>query len=239
MKKIFIPTFIPVFIPVALSLFITAAHATDCARQDIEFYLEKGFTPQQISNMCAQKKPAEVKSQATDSATINAPLPSATATSSDSIVTPADNTARAQQIATIIDNMQQALEVEQLVIEGENLKFVQQLKIKYGKEDALGFLPTIKPQFAVAVNLAGLRVIKTNSHITLLRDASVLLSSDVSIELLEREKYKKAQLAGIDAYLASVGKNAVKIIANKDADLMLLSADINQLGKMHRNQNSQ
>lgn len=187
--------------------------AADCSREDITFYLSKGFSTKQITTMCT---PAPV-TNASASVTVS-PL----------------KTIDSEQQARIIEQLSKTLEVSHLRTQDGQLLFRQVMDVTYGEEDEFGQLPEISPSFDVSIKLNSLRLIKANKHVPILRGASILVTGDVGIDIANLDKYNKKQKQGIQAFLDNVGKNTVKIMVENDADLTLVSTNISQLGELNR-----
>jgi hypothetical protein len=189
-----------------------------CERSDIEFYLDKGFSPEQITSLCA--------------APVVKPAASAPATA---VLTPvADNQSVAVQ-QDVLTDLAKALKVEGLGIENGSLVFQQRFKAKFGEEDVFGNLQEVKPTMQVSIPLSSMRLIKVAKHIPIIRGAYVLLSGDVQQDLLASEQYKPKQLDGINEFLTEeLGQNTVKIKVRSGADINKVGADLQELGLLYR-----
>jgi|GEM_PF-5122626 len=189
-----------------------------CERSDIEFYLNKGFSLEQITILCA--------------APVVKPVASAPATA---VLTPvADNQSVAVQ-QDVLTDLAKALKVEGLGIENGSLVFQQRFKAKFGEEDVFGNLQEVKPTMQVSIPLSSMRLIKAAKRIPIIRGAYVLLSGDVQQDLLAPEQYKPKQLDGINEFLTEeLGQNTVKIKVRSEADINKVGADLQELGLLYR-----
>lgn len=203
-----------------LGLTSTSAWAA-CERSDIEFYLNKGFSPDQITRLCAAPE-----------ARSTAPATSASAVAVEA--TP-PVVANDQGVKKILADLEKTLQVESMSIENGSLVFQQRFKVKYGEEDVFGNLQEVKPTMQVSIKLSTMRLIKAAKRIPILRGAYVLLSGDVQQNLLNPEQYKPKQLAGINEFLTEeVGQNSAKIKVLAEADINKVGADLQELGLLYR-----
>ena len=192
-----------------------------CERSDIEYYLEKGFTPEQITSLCAAPSPT------VEAATQPAPV-------ADLPVLPEKRLSTQPQEVLLAD-LAKALKVEGLNVVDGKLMFQQRFKAKFGEEDVFGNLQEVKPSMQVAIDLSTMRLIRTAKRIPIIRGAYVMLSGDVQQNLSNPEQYSAKQLAGINEFLAEdVGQNTVKIKIHRDADVDKVGVDLQELGLLYR-----
>lgn len=194
---------------ICLVLVSSYSVAAGCSREDVAFYLEKGFSKEQITALCS-------------------PCTQAPSVQSQSL-----SIDKEKQDA-IVKRLQKALKVDDLLIDGEYLTFRQKTEVQYGEEDEFGQLPDVYPLFDVKIVLKTLRVIKANKRVPILRGASVLVSGDVEQSVRSLESFNKKQKQGIKEHLDEIGMNTVKIAVDADANLQQLVKDINDLGEMYR-----
>lgn len=200
-----------------LCLACSPAWAT-CERSDIEYYLEKGFTPEQITSLCSENAAQPAPAQAA----VNTPVPA--------IKIPSTQTQE-----KLLASLSKVLKVESLKVEGGKLIFLQRFKAKFGERDVFGNFQEVKPSMQVAIELSSMRLIRTAKRIPIIRGAYVMLSGDVHQSLLNPEQYSDKQLAGITDFLAEeVGQNTVKIKVHRDADVDVVGADLQELSLLYR-----
>ena len=203
-----------------LLCFMSTSAWAICERSDVEFYLSKGFSPEQITRLCAEPgSAANLAPQAT--------IPT--------VVAPPPAVLNTQRQGQILADLTKALKVEGLAIENGSLVFRQRFKAKFGEEDVFGNLQEVKPTMHVSIELSSLRLIKAAKRIPIIRGAYVLLSGEIQQSVLAPEQYKSKQLAGIRTFLAEeVGQNTVKIKLHSDADANKVGADLQELGLLYR-----
>lgn len=195
-----------------------------CERSDIEFYLDKGFSPEQITSLCAT--PLSAAEPLAKPIAQPAPRPVA-------MQAPVQHAVQGQE--QILADLAKALVVDNLMLENGQLVFQQRFKAKFGEEDVFGNLQEVKPVMQVSIALSSMRLIKAAKRIPIIRGAYVLLSGDVQQNLIDAEQYKPKQLVGINEFLAEeIGQNTVKIKVHSDADVNKVGADLQELGLLYR-----
>lgn len=126
---------------IALSNQVNAA----CSRDDVTFYLDKGFSTEQISVMCSSTS-AGVKSAA-DTQQSNAKNkeqgPSSTVTDENALY------------------LQRAIKAKNIKLNTESLQYTQKICIEYGEEDLFGFTPKACSNVKLNITLKGLEVVGT------------------------------------------------------------------------------
>ncbi len=203
-----------------LLLCFTATSAwAACERNDVEYYLEKGFSPEQITSLCATSSPSK-ESQVGS-------------------VRPAVDQAPTQQTTQgqkqVLAYLAKALVVEGLELKNGQLVFLQRFKAKFGEKDVFGNLQEVKPSMQVAIGLSSMRLIKAAKRIPIIRGAYVMLSGDIQQNLINSEQYTAKELAGINEFLAEdVGQNTLKVKLHRDADVNDVATKLQELGLQHR-----
>lgn len=201
-----------------------------CEREDIDHYLEKGFTPAQVTQLCTPAVATPAQNTVVVEDVVNEPEIEAESVPPQ----PAVRTELPDQ-AVLLERLQQALKVEELRIEGHALVFKHRFKAKYGEEDVFGNLQEVKPSMQVSIDLPSMRLIKVAKRIPVIRSAYVLLSGDIAQTVVDQDSYKPKQLQGIQEYLdEEVGQNTIKIKLHSDADAQRVGADLQELGLIYR-----
>lgn len=191
-----------------------------CERSDVEFYLNKGFSPEQITSLCATPAAEPIAKPAP--AAVYTPAPAAKMSST-------------QVQEKLLTDLSKVLRVEGLNVADGQLIFQQRFKAKFGEEDVFGNLQEVKPTMQVSIALPSMRLIKAAKRIPIIRSAYVLLSGDVKQSLIDPAQYSPKQLAGINEFLAEeLGQNTVKIKLHSEADANRVGADLQELGLRYR-----
>ena len=196
----------------------TSTWAT-CERDDVEYYLEKGFSPEQITSLCAASSPRAEPQLKSAQPVVDA--------------TPAQQLKLGQE--QILADLVEALIVEDLALKNGQLIFLQRFKAKFGEKDVFGNLQAVKPSMQVAIDLSSMRLIRAAKRIPIIRGAYVMLSGDIQQNLIDSEQYSAKELAGINEFLAEeVGQNTLKIKIHRDADVNDIAAKLQELSLLYR-----
>lgn len=120
-------------------VFILISHQTyaACSRDDISFYLEKGFTTDQITALCSEVAATAEK-------------------------TPINE----QQSVTISTDenvlfLKRAIKAQKIGLSHSTLIFTQKICIEYGDEDLFGFTAKVCPDITYMISFEGLEVLGT------------------------------------------------------------------------------
>lgn len=223
---------------VLLGLLAVNTAWADCQREDVAFYLSKGFTTDQITQLCASNNTELAAPQSTPASTTEIkPIESKSVLSSTSVepVRPASEASDTSNQDRLIDSLSESLKVKDLKVINGKLHFRHKFRAKYGEEDVFGNLEDVKPWMHVIIDLNSMRLIRAGNRIPILRAGSVLLSGDIERTLLDKEKYKPKQLKGIKTYIAEeTGDNTIRIKVNSDYQATIAGAELQELGLMYR-----
>lgn len=131
------------------------AHAA-CSRDDVEFYLGKGFTQEQITSLCAsspapssQAKPSSTGSTGDDARKMQAEEPANT--------TPVSANADLEDQKRFLEL---AINAKDIQLKDDSLAYTQRICIEYGDQDLFGFAPKACPDVRIMIERKGLKVTK-------------------------------------------------------------------------------
>lgn len=146
-----------------------------CARNDVDYYLSKGFTPEQITNICAI-----------------APL------RSDKSLGEASNSLP-QQPALEKDEqfLKHAIKGRNVLLTDDSLQYTLKVCIEYGDEDMYGFAPKACPKVRFTIARKGLEVIKSQKKYIFFGSDEIKVKSTVRREIvgdLEKNTAEEQQL---------------------------------------------
>ena len=143
------------FNKLTLLLFTTASlssipHISNaaCSRDDVQFYLDKGFSTDQITSLC-DTTATQNKSHDTSST-----LPKESISSSAVILSSADNTKENKTEHFL----REAIKGRDVSLSNESLDYTLKVCIKYGEEDLFGFTPKACPNVRFNIALKDLKV---------------------------------------------------------------------------------
>ena len=165
-------------VPLLFMSYISQANAA-CSRDDITFYLDKGFTTDQISAMCSE--PA---------------TPASDGSQSDSKSEP-QNTEQ-QSAATAMDEktlfLNRAIKADKISLSSDSLQYTQKVCIEYDEEDLFGFTPKVCPDVTYSISLKGLEVEDTGKKYGFYGTPEVRVkSSEIKREIIGELKDKKPE----------------------------------------------
>ena len=113
-----------------------------CSRDDVNYYLDKGFSTDQIAVMCSES-----------SAPVSETPKSEQQNSEQQAVSP-----------TADDNvlfLNRAIKAQKINLSSDSLNYTQKICIEYGEEDLSGFTPKVCPEVTYIISLKGLEVLDT------------------------------------------------------------------------------
>jgi len=149
---------------------------TDCSKEAIGYYLEKGFTPEQVSRMCQ----VSAHNDATDT-TAN----TATATTVDGQVADASGHNRPGSLNN--DDFvffSKTILSDSLTVTPETLTYVGEECITYDEEDITGFRPKVCGVLRTTINRTGLVVLRAAKGVFIFRDAQLLVKGEIQREVI-------------------------------------------------------
>ncbi len=147
---------------------------TDCSRDAIGYYLEKGFTPEQVSRMCQATVPSASTSISTFQAEVTKPVQQ---TSSE---------------AMMIDEQvffNKTILADSLSITPQALSYVRDQCIRYGEEDIItGFRPKVCGSVKTTINRVGLIVLSAVKGFSIFKDPELLVKGQIHREVINFEE---------------------------------------------------
>ncbi len=152
---------------------------TDCSKEAIAYYLEKGFTPEQVTRMC--QVPAHSDETATPANTATAP----TATTVDGQVADASRNERWGSLKN--DDFvffSKTILSDSLTVTPETLTYVGEECISYGEDDITGFQPKVCGVLKTTINRTGLIVLRAVKDLFIFRKAQLLIKGEIQREVI-------------------------------------------------------
>lgn len=145
---------------------------TDCSKEAIGFYLEKGFTTEQISRMC-QYSAAE-----TSGTTTNQVQPA-------TVDRQVQETGQAASDNEELIFFNRTIISDSLSVSPEVLSYVRDECIRYGEEDDFtNFRPKVCGVIKTTIQRVGLKVLRAVKGIPIIRDAELLVQGEIQREVL-------------------------------------------------------
>jgi len=167
-----------------------------CNRDDIDYYLSKGFTAEQITAICSGNERKEPATNETSPAAagIEQPVP-----------TPLQTANPPNQQSSILKESINGYDIE---ITSTTLAFTRKNCIEYGPENIYGFRSEVCPEVRYTFTLAGLSIVKLNRKYGFFGPVSgMVLSNRAESQILN----------GIEKLDESGFEEVSKVINNREA----------------------
>lgn len=205
----------------ALCLTSTSLAWGACERTDVEFYLNKGFTPEQITSLCGDA-PAVPQTMA--------PV----ASESVPVTVASQKTVNTVKQNDIIARLSKALRISNIAVKDNVFTFLYTPEIEYGRPMIGGDYRTVKPKIDVSIPMSSLRVLTASEGIPMIRSPYMKLGGDITRTVQNLDALKQQQRTAVNKYL--VGQHAKKIILKFQlgAQVDEASADVKDLIDMYR-----
>ncbi len=195
----------------------------DCSKEAIGFYLDRGFTPAQVSQMC-QCSGSSSSSATSGSSVKNSTTPAA-AVASVPVVASASKTANENlQNTEELQLFSASILADTLSITPDTLTYVKERCIEYGEEDITGFRPRVCGVFKTIIKRVGLKVLSAKNGLSIIRDAEFIVQGDIQREVLNinelsdrvRKRLKNVFVASPETFDIQTRKGAdVKKVAEQ------------------------
>lgn len=216
--KLFLPT-------LALSIYASPGYA-ECARDDINFYLGKGFTPEQITAICttASGKPANNES------INNTEQQGAEKLSDEELSTEEITETNTGQTTSLKKNEQflkEAINGRNILLSNDSLQYSLKTCYNYGEEDQYGFAPKACPIVKFVIALKGLEVTRSGKKYIFFGDHEIeVKSKKITREITAGlEEHKPEEQQQIQKHLESGDQTIIPIrddISLTDVEQVLL-----------------
>ena len=188
-------------------LYSSQAHSA-CKRDDVEFYLAKGFSPDQITSLCASSTANEV------------PLPDSKPEPSLAVDAEGDN----ERFLKL------AIKAKKIYLGNNYLHYTQEVCIEYGEEDLYGFTPKVCPKVNFKILLNGLEVVKTGKRNYFYGTPEVVVKSTIKREIIGQLKDQKPAVRKQILDKFEMGNETV-ISIREDFSLQRVKQVLQQLSK--------
>jgi hypothetical protein len=162
-----------VFFASIVCMMLSSQANAGCSRDDVEFYLSKGFSNNQITDLCSESsKPASDVLQ-----------PKSEAQNSSS--------------SKVDDNamfLNRAIKAKTVSLSSDSLQYTLKMCIEYGDEDIFGFTPKVCPDVTYTIALKGFEVLDTGKKYGFYGTPEVTIkSSAIKREIIGGLKNKKQE----------------------------------------------
>ncbi len=158
-------------------MFSSQANAA-CSRDDVEFYLGKGFTVDQITTLCSTSA-----------------APASETLKSES--QPEKQSSEQPSITAVEDDktlfLKRAIKAQKINLNSDLLSYTQKICIEYGEEDLFGFTPKVCPEVKFIISLKGLEVIGTGKKYYFYGTQEIRVKSIIRREIIGELKDQKPE----------------------------------------------
>lgn len=171
----------------------------ECARDDIDYYLSKGFTPDQITAICT--KPTSDAQPAESFSHEQKPEPAL----------------NASQQPTALEKDEQflkdAIDGRNILLTNDSLQYTLKTCFRYGEEDQYGFAPKACPIVRFVISLNGLEVIRSGKKYIFFGDHEIEVKSrKITREITGGlEEHKPEEQQQIQKHLESGNETIIPI----------------------------
>lgn len=177
-----------------------------CERADIEFYLSKNFTPEQITAICAAPADSQSPQNVIDKPQLSA-----------------------SQLDELLLRLGDNIKIENVKIVGNTLQFEQNLRLKYGAKTIGGEVPDLNITRIVSMPLGKLKVLTTNRGMRFFSDASISLGDEFSSQIKDLDKLSTGAQKAVAAYLKDEGQQILKLTMRLSGNVDVAVQDLNTL----------
>ncbi len=182
-----------------------------CTRSDVEFYLSQGFTPEQVTSICADGKPP---SSETDSSKkkieINNNVQTENATPSLQDKFSEQGIEGRKKMAKRI--LPSAIDGYDVYLTDENLHYTLKTCFEYGEEDLFGFREKACPEVQYIISWEGLEVKKAWKEYYFLGRSQVKVKGQIQRKILSGlDAVKPSERSKIDKELDHGAETVIPI----------------------------
>ena len=182
-----------------LAVYTNISYA-ECARDDIEFYLGKGFTPEQITTLC---KSSASKPTIDKPAVEEAPQK---ATHSEPATKQVTSGNKDEQF------LKEAINGRDISLSSDSLQYTLKTCYEYADEDQYGFAPKACPTIKFNIALKGLEITRSGKQYVFFGDHEIAIKSTITRKIIGNlEGYKPEQQEQIRKHLESGNETILPI----------------------------
>jgi len=160
-------------LPILVLTSYTSTAYSKCEREDINFYLDKGFSPEQITAIC------------TDSPSQPADVSAITATEKNGtgdLTEPVSNQDTLQKKNEQL--LKEAIKGRYVILDNHALQYTLKVCIEYGSEDLYGFAPSACPIIRYTITRKGLEIIKSQKKYIFFGANEIKIKGEISREVI-------------------------------------------------------
>lgn len=182
------------------TVFSSNTFANNCSMQQIDQYLQKGFSHDQVIKLCTTAKPAQHQPPAPTS---NGNLYDAISGKNTNTANPSPSTQGTPVSANNEDQLYFAtvLEASPVTVSNDKLSYESKECAVYGEIDMTQLRDKACIRSKVTVNFDGLKVVRAQKSIPLIRDQALLVKGNITREYLDTGKLNEYQMQAVQEQL--------------------------------------
>lgn len=159
---------LPIFAVLTLFFSTQVLAETDCSKEAIGFYLDKGFTPEQVSRMCQVSTHGDTNGSTVDESITSAKGQAADAGRNEDLVF-----------------FNKAILSDKLTVTPQTLTYIRDECVRYGEEDIYtNWRPKVCGVLKTTITRMGLVVLRAVKGIPIIRDTELLVKGEIHREVL-------------------------------------------------------
>ncbi|MBV2120963.1 MAG: hypothetical protein KUF74_05860 [Candidatus Thiodiazotropha sp. (ex Ctena orbiculata)] len=160
-----------------------------CTRSDVEYYLDKGFSTDQITEICTSISPPgsnKIPGDRTDMAT-----PAEKKASEDVQQQKQIRNKESSSAQDIEQFLKIAIKGRDIQLTQDSLNYTREECVQIGEEDLYGFTPIACQDVKFAIGRNGLEVVKTGKKYILYGDGEAIVKGSIRREIIGQLKDRK------------------------------------------------
>lgn len=170
-------------LPITLTFLASTQQAyAACARNDIDYYLSKGFTTEQITAICTSPRTntssGQNNNQTTPAESATSNMPSDSQSMDQTVISKSGS--KTDELLLI-----EAIKGRNVVLTDNSLQYTLKNCVEYRDEDQYGFAPKACPQVKFVVALKGLEVLKSGKRYLFYGDNEIQVKGSITWEVIE------------------------------------------------------
>ncbi|MFP3982237.1 MAG: hypothetical protein ACLFV2_00905 [Desulfurivibrionaceae bacterium] len=156
-----------------------------CSRSDVDYYLEKGFTHEQIADICRgpvqEKEPIRQDNGSKTEVTTDDPL---SPDQSSETPTKTRPQSKSGYPGTPEKFLAESIDGYDIDITGDYLKYTRERCLEYGEEDLFGFKGKVCPEILYTIDLRGMKVLSSEKEYLFFGDERVKVEGEISRQII-------------------------------------------------------
>lgn len=182
-----------------------------CEREDIDHYLGKGFTPEQITTICTSGTAAspsasdEASPDQTDTSTLTPEQ------GHDARITNGSSSISDHELFLI-----EAVKGRNIKLDDTSLRYTLKVCVEYAEEDIYGFAPKACPQVSYEIKLRGLEILGSGKKYYFYGDTEIRVRGQITRNIIQ----------GLESFTPYIREQIIAVMETGDETLIPIRDDI-------------